>query len=139
MSGEVLDSELEMELYGTTPGSCEATAGMGCHDKLIFENIIDLGTSSGLKVTLLGGYLPGAGDSYDLFDWGSQLSGAFGYLNLPTLDPSLFWDTSQLYTEGVLSVRAVPLPGAIWLFAAAVGLLGLMRRSRQTRLLPTPA
>jgi hypothetical protein len=40
----------------------------------------------------------------------------------------LFWDSSQLYSAGVLSVQAVPEPGTYALMAA--GLLLLLGRGR---------
>jgi hypothetical protein len=56
-----------------------------------------------LDVTLTGGFVPSAGQSFDILDWGS-LSGAFSSLNLPSLSSGLSWNTSQLYATGVLSV-----------------------------------
>ena len=58
-------------------------------------------------MTLTGGFTPVAGQSFDLFDWGS-LGGIFDVLQLPTLTGALQWNASQLYTAGVLSVV---LPG----------------------------
>jgi hypothetical protein len=45
------------------------------------------------------------GESFDLLDWGT-LSGTFSTLVLPQLGPGQIWDTSQLYTTGVLRVIA---------------------------------
>ncbi|MBA3481268.1 MAG: hypothetical protein H0T51_05580, partial [Pirellulales bacterium] len=59
-----------------------------------------------LDVTLLGGYLPSAGASFDILDK-SQFgifSGVFSAVNLPLLPAALTWDASELYTTGVLSV-----------------------------------
>jgi T5SS/PEP-CTERM-associated repeat protein len=58
-----------------------------------------------LRVKLLDGYVPLAGASFDVLDWGS-LSGAFSTLSMPPLPAPLSWDTSQLYTDGVLSVTS---------------------------------
>ena len=64
-----------------------------------------------LKVDLTnlgnGVFAPSAGSSFDLLDWGS-LSGTFCTIQLPTLSGGLQWNTSQLYTTGVISVA---LPG----------------------------
>jgi fibronectin-binding autotransporter adhesin len=62
-----------------------------------------------LNVSLLGGFTPAAGNSFNLLDW-SSTTGSFNTLNLAPLPSGLFWDTSQLYTAGVLSVVAT-LPG----------------------------
>jgi len=48
---------------------------------------------------------PAAGNSFDLFDWAS-LAGTFDTLQLPELAGALTWNTSQLYTTGVVSVTA---------------------------------
>ena len=75
---------------------------------LPFGSIVGGGT---LEVSLAGGYVPQGSRSFDILDWGS-LSGAFDSVVLPTLGGTLVWDTSQLYTTGVLSVTgpaATPL------------------------------
>ncbi|MAT72532.1 MAG: hypothetical protein CMJ58_23785, partial [Planctomycetaceae bacterium] len=51
-----------------------------------------------------------AGDSYDLFDFGS-VSGTFATLDLPLLTGSLAWDTSQLLVDGTISVMSLGLAG----------------------------
>ncbi len=60
-----------------------------------------------LTVTFAGGFDPHNGEQFRLFSVGSQ-SGTFGSLSLPTLDPGLHWDTSLLYSQGVLRVS---IPG----------------------------
>jgi hypothetical protein len=61
-----------------------------------------------LNVSLLGGFKPAAGDSFDILDW-SMLSGAFSDLTLPSLASGLIWDTSDLYLDGVIRVvRGIP-------------------------------
>jgi hypothetical protein len=54
-------------------------------------------------------FSPSSGQAFDILDWGS-LTGAFSSIDLPSL-PGLVWDTSQLYTTGVLSVAASGLAG----------------------------
>ncbi len=54
-----------------------------------------------LTVALLNGYTPHAGDQFNLFDFGSS-SGAFSATNLPTLSPTLYWNTTLLYSTGVI-------------------------------------
>lgn len=54
-----------------------------------------------LDVVLLGGFAPAAGDPFDILDFAS-LSGRFSVLHLPGLAPGLLWDTSALYSTGVL-------------------------------------
>ena len=76
------------------------------YDKLNFPGggaFLEGGT---LDVTLLDGYSPSFGTSFDLMDWHQfgSITGAFATLNLPDLPGTLDWDTSQLYSAGVLRV-----------------------------------
>jgi hypothetical protein len=88
---------LQIELAGTTPRTQ--------YDQLIvFGSVALAGT---LQVSLINGFTASAGMSFDILDWGS-LSGTFSTVQLPALAGGLGWDTSQLYTTGVLSVI---LPG----------------------------
>ena len=59
-----------------------------------------------LTVALLNGYTPRAGDQFNLFDFGSG-SGAFSQTNLPTLSPTLYWNTSALYSTGVIEADQI--------------------------------
>jgi hypothetical protein len=91
--------DLEIELGGT---------GAGKFDKLIVNGTATLGGS--LDVSIINNFTPQAGNSFDILDWGS-LSGTFATLNLPCgpggPGGGLTWDTSQLYTNGTLSVGGV--------------------------------
>ena len=58
-----------------------------------------------LNVDLLSSFVPTLGNSFDLLDWGSLVTGSeFGTLDLPPLSSGLGWDVSSLYVTGVLSV-----------------------------------
>jgi hypothetical protein len=57
-----------------------------------------------LRLSLPTGFAPVAGQSFNLLDFGS-VAGSFAALDLPALN-GLFWDASQLYSTGVLSVAA---------------------------------
>jgi hypothetical protein len=63
-----------------------------------------------LQVVDLGGAALSVGATFDLLDWGS-LAGSFSSMFLPGLAPGRAWDTSHLYTTGVLQVVAAPLAG----------------------------
>ena len=90
---------VRLELAGTTAGQ---------HDRITVAQSLSI--SGTLDVTLFGGFTPAAGQSFDLLDWGT-LSGTFASLNLPTLS-GLTWNTTQLYTTGVLSLASsTVLPG----------------------------
>jgi hypothetical protein len=75
-----------------------------------------------VAVSLLSGYTPTAGDSFDLLDWGTTLSGTPTW-SLPTLGDGLSWDTSAFATSGMISIMQVPEPGSLSLLA--LGLVGL--------------
>ena len=61
-----------------------------------------------LNISLLNGFMPSNGSYFYLLI--GALSGTFNLINLPSLQSLLAWDTSRLYTTGVLAV--VPaLPG----------------------------
>jgi fibronectin-binding autotransporter adhesin len=114
-------SILLMELGGTTRGA----AG---YDAL---NVANAFTADGtLQVTFINSFNPTLGNSFNLLDWGST-SGTFDTLSLQSLGGGLAWDTSALYTTGVISVTAVPEP-ATSAALAGLGMLGLaiLRRRR---------
>jgi T5SS/PEP-CTERM-associated repeat protein len=90
---------LEIELGGTSPGS---------FDKLIHSGLATLGGI--LDISLINGFVPGAGDSFDILDWGS-IAGNFSSFNLPTLTGNLDWDTSNLLIDGTLSVFSTSIAG----------------------------
>ena len=88
-------STLIMELGGTAPGSG--------HDQIDASGTLALDGT--LLVSLVNGFGPSSGNSFDLFDW-ATINGTFDNLSLPALGAGLAWDVSQLYTAGVLSVVA---------------------------------
>lgn len=92
-------STLVMELGGTSPGTG--------YDQLQSSGALTLGGT--LQVSLIHGFSPAAGESFNLFDW-TTMSGSFTTLQLPLLS-GLSWNTSQLYTTGVLSVVGPSLQG----------------------------
>ncbi|MGR8929405.1 MAG: hypothetical protein ACU836_02110, partial [Gammaproteobacteria bacterium] len=113
--------DITMELGGLTPGSE--------HDKIIFTGDVSLGAAVALNVVYWDGWSAGFGDVYDLFDWGSSLTGAFSQLNLPTLAGNLSWDVGNLYSTG--EIRVVPLPAAQLLMFSGTSLLMFAGRRRK--------
>jgi hypothetical protein len=87
-------ANLKMELGGNSPGS--QFDQLHVSGQLIVDGI--------LRVVLINNFTPVAGQAFDLFDWGS-LSGTFASIQLPALAGGLTWNTSQLYTAGLLSVN----------------------------------
>jgi len=67
------------------------------------------------------------GDSFTLFEWGSDPLDRFGeLLTLPELSNGLVWDTSELYVTGM--IRVVPEPGTVALATGALILIGATQR-----------
>jgi T5SS/PEP-CTERM-associated repeat protein len=95
---------LVLELGGTTPGAQ--------YDQLHVTGLLALNGTLDVRLVDAGAglFAPAAGNSFDILDWGT-LSGTFSSIQLPTLAGSLAWNTSQLYTTGVLSVVSPGLPG----------------------------
>jgi hypothetical protein len=93
-------ASVDIELGGLAAGTQ--------HDKVAVNGALALGGA--LNVTLVNYFAPQAGNTFDILDWGS-LSGTFDTVQLPALAAGLTWNTSQLYTTGVLSVAAAVLLG----------------------------
>ena len=89
-------ARLQINVVGAAPGQ---------YGQLACTGTVTI-TGSTLDITLLNGFEPKAGDIFDVLDWGSR-AGTFGTVNLPALTGALSWDTSSLYTAGVLSVGPV--------------------------------
>jgi hypothetical protein len=77
-------------------------------DRLVVDG--DLTPGGTLSVSLLNGYSPAAGATFDILNW-ATLTGTFSTLQLPPLSGSLTWNTTALYTDGVLTVAAAGLAG----------------------------
>lgn len=120
-------SPISMELGGTTPGNCDT-----CADKIIFSQEVTL-QGGPLNVVWWGGYRGRAGDTYDLFDWGGGVVGAFGHVDLPALEAGLVWRTSALYTSGEVGVAAVPEPETWAMLLAGAGAIAWRARRHSTR------
>lgn len=111
-----------MELGGTIRGSG--------YDALDITGTF--GAAGTLTVSLIDGFSPVTGSTFNLFNAGSY-SGAFDPVNLPALSAGLVWDSGQLGSAGLISVTgsAVPEPGAYALIVGCAGLVAALRRRRR--------
>ena len=102
------DGTLEMELGGY---------GLGTeYDRLTVTGLGELEGS--LDVVFIDGFAPTNGASFDLFNWDGGVNGTFSDINSSTLPEGLSWDTSNLYTNGTVTV--IPEPSVL----ALVGIFG---------------
>jgi len=94
-------SHLKVEIGGTAPGTQ--------YDQVHVAGQLSL--SGALDVSLIYGFTPSLGSTFDILDW-SSISGTFSGVSLPGLNSGLAWNLAQLYTNGSLSVvNSTLLPG----------------------------
>ena len=91
---------MRVRLAGTNAGTT--------YDQIFFTGTTAI--SGSLTVELGNSFVPLLGNSFHILDLGST-SGAFTSVNLPSLSPGLAWNSSQLYTSGILSVVSAGVPG----------------------------
>jgi T5SS/PEP-CTERM-associated repeat protein len=96
--------------------------------KLTTTNALTL--AGQLDVTTSGGFIPAADQSFDLMDFGSE-SGTFSTIHLPTLPVGETWNTSQLYSAGIISV--VPEPASTMLVFGCAWLACAARRQKNAK------
>lgn len=114
---------LNLELGGLIAGSQ--------YDVLNVTGALNFGGT--LNVTLINGFTPSAGNSFDVLNYATA-SGTFATLSLPSLANGLSWNTSTLYSDGVISVvSAIPEPStyAALAGACALGLAAYRKRRRR--------
>jgi hypothetical protein len=84
-----------------------------------------------LDIDLINTFSPSLGDQFLLFQGisGGSFVGAFGSFNFPALNPGLAWDTSLLYSNGILRVvAAVPEPASLLSLTLLALVFGRRRR-----------
>jgi hypothetical protein len=79
-----------------------------------------------LDFTLQSGFEPVIGEHFTIFK-AAQESGTYANVNLPALPGSESWDTSDLYTTGVITVVPEPVSAGLILF----GIAGMSLRRRR--------
>jgi fibronectin-binding autotransporter adhesin len=89
--------QLQIELAGTLSGTQ--------YDQLLITGSATLDGT--LQVSLLGGFAPVSGDSFDLLTTTSGVTGTFANQQLPTLAGGLVWNLSYGPNDVILSVGGV--------------------------------
>lgn len=109
----------------------EAEIGADAFDRLLVRCNLHFGGT--LKLIAWDGFAAQAGQRFDLFDWGS-VSGQFDSIDVTALglEPGLSLDTSQLYTDGSISISAVPEAQSWILLLAGLAVLGVFHCRRRT-------
>jgi autotransporter-associated beta strand protein len=108
---------LDMELGGLARG--------GQYDAFDIMNNSLMQLDGELQVTLINAFNPSLGDQFLLFQGlgSGAFGGTFDTFDFPALDPGLGWDTSLLYSNGILQVvNAVPEPATLLPLALISGL-----------------
>ena len=104
LGSAVYDGMLHIEIGGLAPGSG--------HDQLnhiLGDGIANLGGT--LEVSLLGGFLPAAGDAFEIVTAAGGISGTFVNAILPALAGDLFWNVNYSANSVTLAVAAPGIPG----------------------------
>ena len=105
---------LVFEIGGTESGE---------YDRLVITGTANL--SGFVFIEPLVDFTPEMGDSFDILDWGILASGSsFDDIFFPSLDDELQWNTSRLYTDGIISVVPEPTSLAVLM----LGFAGVVRR-----------
>lgn len=126
------DSTLEVDLFSGA-GSGDNSSTSVAADIFRWGGSLTLDSGASLKVNNPNAMTSfAAGDIWRILDWttlsGSGPTGTFTTLDLPTLDVSLDWDVSSLYTAGTIGIVYVPEPSRALLLIIGSTLLCFRRR-----------
>ncbi len=89
-------SSIEFEIAGTSPGA-------GGHDQIVVAG--DFGVSGSANIQLANGFVPSAGDTFQLLEF-DAITGGFASLTISEQLLDLNVDTSKLLIDGTISIPA---------------------------------
>ncbi len=115
-------SKLNVDLAGLIGGTS--------YDVLTSTGTITLLSGSQLNVNLANGFSPSFGSTFDILNY-TAIKGTFSSILLPTLSGGLSWDTSSLYSAGVITVVPEPAPIGVLIVACAAG--GFLRKIKRNK------
>lgn len=121
-----LGGKLEIDLFGN---AASLTSTEADRLKLVSNNLVTLGGILEVFDTTATSNTWTVGSSWQIIDWTGVVNktGTFSSFILPTLQTNHTWDTSSLYTLGVISI--VPEPSRMLLTVG--GLIYLLTRRRR--------
>lgn len=102
--GTVSLSEFEQTSSGLLDIQLNGTAAGSEYDQVITNGAADLDGT--LRVSLLSGFDPNLGDSFNILSAVGGIQGSFQSLDLPDLSAGLFWDVTKSANSFTLSVVA---------------------------------
>jgi hypothetical protein len=136
---------------GNSPGTLSITGNLINTGTLEFEiaslslfdhlNVTGALTAGGtIAIKLLAGYVPAAGDHFNLLSFGNFSESGYAFdLSQAFLAPGLAWDTSGFSSDGGISVVTIPEPSSLALLGIGVsGLFAYLWPQRRRRAQASP-
>lgn len=120
---ELNSGSLFFEIGGTTPS---------LFDSILIGGSLFATDSFNIEISFIGGFLPSATDSFDLFNAGSIDSSFFSFANFTSNAPASFASNGGSVSLSFDPIAPVPLPAGLPLLLS--GLLGFGLLRRRTRL-----
>ena len=118
-------SELDMQIGGIDPE---------LYDRLLISG--GFSVAGKLNVTLINGYIPANGSTFDLFNYGSE-TGTFAQISLPVVLSQSDWNTNHLYAPASDplsgSITFIPEPSTWVLLGAGLGFGAVWRLRRKKK------